>query len=321
MGSQIDILPDGFAWLDKEPVFNPAQHLALEAPDLIETLGDFGYEADEIATCPSDFAVSSVFRVLSDEGAACLLDVSRQLEQYTTSNERIERNTRGGVYRSRFLRDMCLSPDITNFMSDIANVPLLPHSISHQLGHLNYNPHTIGQNVDKWHVDTVRYDYVMFVTDPQSVAGGQFQYFRGTKHEMAEIKARGGQVPAERIISPAMPGPGYAVMQQGNMVVHQAKGLEAEGERITMVNGYVAADAKIADFTRYDQLRLVDPPHIVTTEFARHTAELASRMVTQAGFEADTEVHVSNLREAASRLLAAADEIETTTDGKLDHYS
>ena len=74
---------------------------------------------------------------------------------------------------------------------------------------------------------------------------------------MAEFVKTGQNVPAERVVSPAMPGPGYAVMQQGNMVVHQAKGLREEGERITMVNGYVAADARIPDFTRYDQLRLL----------------------------------------------------------------
>ena len=118
--------------------------------------------------------------------------------------------------------------------------------------------------MDKWHVDTLRYDYVMFVTDPTQVVGGEFQYFKGTKDEMAEFVKTGQNVPAERVISPAMPGPGYAVMQQGNMVVHQAKGLREEGERITMVNGYVAADARIPDFTRYDQLRLVDPAHIAT---------------------------------------------------------
>lgn len=315
-----DDLPKGFAWLEKEPDFIPSRHLALEAPDVIESLFDFGYAPDEIANCPSDFAVSSIFRVLSDEGAACLLDVCRQLSAYTSSNARIDRNTRGGVYRSRFLRDLCLSQDVTDFMSQIAGVTLAPHSIAHQLGHLNYNPHEVGKDVDKWHVDTLRYDYVMFVTDPQKLVGGEFQYFKGTKHEMAAIKASGQEVPHARIVQPKMPGPGYAVMQQGNMVVHQAKGLREEGERITMVNGYVAADAKIEDFTRYDQLKLVDPADVSATEFARHHALLAQRLITQAGFEADDKVHVANLREAARRLLAVADEIAQTGISEIDHY-
>ena len=313
-------MPKGFAWLEKEPEFNPARHLALEAPELVESLSDFGYSAEEIAECPSDFAVSSIFRVLSDEGAACLLDVCQQLSAFTTSNARISRNTRGGVYRSKFLRDLCLSEDVTEFMSQIAGIALLPHSIRHQLGHLNYNPFEVGQNVDKWHVDTLRYDYVMFVTDPTEVVGGEFQYFKGTKHEMAALKEAGQEVPESRIISPAMPGPGYAIMQQGNMVVHQAKGLREAGERITMVNGYVAADARIDDFTRYDQLKLVDPSDVVTSEFAQHHALLAQRLVTQAGFVDDKATHIQNLRKAAQRLLAVADEIEQTIEGQLDHY-
>ena len=313
-------MPKGFAWLEKEPEFNPARHLALEAPELVESLSDFGYSAEEIAECPSDFAVSSIFRVLSDEGAACLLDVCQQLSAFTTSNARISRNTRGGVYRSKFLRDLCLSEDVTEFMSQIAGIALLPHSIRHQLGHLNYNPFEVGQNVDKWHVDTLRYDYVMFVTDPTEVVGGEFQYFKGTKHEMAALKEAGQEVPESRIISPAMPGPGYAIMQQGNMVVHQAKGLREAGERITMVNGYVAADARIDDFTRYDQLKLVDPSDVVTSEFAQHHAMLAQRLVTQAGFVDDKATHIQNLRKAAQRLLAVADEIEQTNEGQLDHY-
>ena len=319
MAEDTDV-PKGYNWLASEPEFAPQTHLALEMPEVIESLSDFGYAQQDIDACPSDFAVSSIFRVLSDEGAACLLEVCRQLEAFTTSNARIERNTRGGVYRSRFLRDLCQSPDVSDFMSKIAGVPLLPHSISHQLGHLNYNPREIGKNVDKWHVDTLRYDYVMFVTDPTTVKGGEFQYFKGTKYEMATFKETGTSVPADRIISPTMPGPGYAVLQQGNMVVHQAKGLTEQGERITMVNGYVAADANIPDFTRYDQLKLVDPSDVVTAEFARHHANLAHRLVQQAGFVADEVVYAQHLREAARRLLVAADEIETTQDCKIEHF-
>jgi len=182
------------------------------------SLTQLGYSADDIAECPTDFAATSVFRMLSDEGAACLLDVCKQLESFTTSNPRIARNTRGGVYRSKYLRDLCLSPDVAAFMGELAGIDLMPHTIPHQLGHLNYNPKEIGADVDKWHVDTLRYDYVMFVTDPTTVQGGAFQYFNGTKDEIAALKARENAVPQDRVISPVMPGPGYAVFMQGNMV-------------------------------------------------------------------------------------------------------
>ena len=78
---------------------------------------------------------------------------------------------------------------------------------------MNFNPAKIGANVDKWHVDTLRFDYVMFVTDPTQYEGGRFQYFKGTKQEMAELKASAAEIPPEKIISPHA-GSGYAVLNK-----------------------------------------------------------------------------------------------------------
>ena len=314
------IAPKGFQKIKDDPEFNPAKHLALEAPEVVESLADFGYDADQIANCPSDFAASSFFRILSDEGAACLLHVCRQLSEFTTSNQRIERNTRGGVYRSSFLADLCRSEDVRAFCSDIAGIELLPHTIPHQLGHLNYNPHQVGKNVDKWHVDTLRYDYVMFVTDPKALSGGEFQYFRGTKDEFKQLKETSKPIPKEKIISPDMPGPGYAILQQGNMVVHQAKALKEAGERITMVNGYVANDARIDDYCRFDQLWLVDPQDVITSEYAHHAAATAKRLIDHSGSDADRHTHIKNLREAAQRLQDAASMIESVDTVQLEHF-
>lgn len=115
-----------------------------------------------------------------------MLEVARLLEPYVKSNARISRNVRGGAYQSRFLRDLCLSSEMTQAISKICGAPMLLHTIPHQLGHLNYNPLNVGENVDKWHVDTLRVDFVMFVTDPNSVEGGKFEYFKGTKAEVEQ---------------------------------------------------------------------------------------------------------------------------------------
>ena len=320
----LDIRPNGYDPLPSEPEFDPNKHLSLEPPETCYTLADLGYDNNAIADCPSDFAATSVFRVLSVEGAECLYQVCKQLEAFTSSNPRIERCTRGGVYRSRFLRDLCLSPDIAAFMSDLAGVDLMPHTIPHQLGHLNYNPSLIGGDVDKWHVDTLRYDYVMFVTDPTKVKGGAFQYFRGTKEQMAELKAEGQTVPAEKVIAPEMPGPGYAILQQGNMVVHQAKGLLEEGERITMVNGYIADPAIYDDFTRYDQLKLVDPPEVVTGEYARHMGFVAAQKLqsslADARFTQDRKSYQSILKEASTQFAEVAIELAETDPAEIEHF-
>ena len=61
--------PNGHEWFDDESVVNAAQHLQLEMPTERVMHSDLGSSADEIGSKATDFAVSSPFRVLSDEGA------------------------------------------------------------------------------------------------------------------------------------------------------------------------------------------------------------------------------------------------------------
>ncbi|USG62870.1 hypothetical protein NBZ79_07760 [Sneathiella marina] len=319
-----DIHPDGFPALPSEPPFDPARHLALEMPETIVSLGELGYSAAEQAACPSMLGITSAFRILSEEGVACLQEVARNLAPYARKIERISRMVRGGVYQSKFLRDFCCSADVADLISRISGAPQFPHSIPHQLGHLNYNPQTVGENVDKWHVDTLRLDYVLFVTDPNLIEGGEFDYFQGTKGELEQLKITGQPVPAARVKSPAVPGAGYAVLQQGNMVVHRARALHSAGERITLVNGYVPADLSIEDFTRFDQLYLADPEHIAASEYARHIAwwgqQLLTSQINDPAFTADRS-QIARRLEQVSRLLGdAAGQIRTAETARMEHF-
>ncbi|MBF2761752.1 MAG: hypothetical protein ISN28_16075 [Ectothiorhodospiraceae bacterium AqS1] len=316
-------LPPGFAALENEPEFDPARHLQLEAPETVYRLGEFGYEGESLADAPVDFAATSVFRIMSEEGAAHLYRIAKSLEPFTTSNARVERNLRGGVYRSKYLRDLCLSPDVAEFMSEIAGIDLMPHTIAHQLGHINFNPPEIGRNVDKWHVDTLRFDYVMFITDPRSNEGGQFQYFKGTRDEVDALKRAGKPLPPDRIISPDMPGAGYGIFQQGSHVVHRAKGLTRPGERITMVNGYIPRDPAFPDHAAYGQLLGVDPAEVVTIEYGKHAADHARRYIERyllrREFADDREGVADDLEKAASILQSAARHIRAGRQ-EIEHF-
>ncbi len=104
-------VPDGFELIDDKVPFDPKKYLQLEKPNEIYSLKDLGYSEEIIKDSPVDFAATSVFRILSDEGSEILLDITRKLEKFTTSSQRIDRNVRGGVYRSKFLRDLCLSDE------------------------------------------------------------------------------------------------------------------------------------------------------------------------------------------------------------------
>lgn len=318
-----DSSPD-FDRIKDDPVFDPAIHLALEQPEQVFSLSDLGYGDEINGTTPTAIAATSCFRVLSDEGVAAMYHVCKQLEAFTTSNPRISRNTRGGVYRSHFLRDFSLSVDIAQHLSDIMQTPLLPHAMGHQLSHLNYQPLTVGENIDKWHFDTLQADFVMFVTDPNDVEGGEFQYFNGTRDEMAAIHQSGERIPQGRIIAPAMPGAGYAVMMQGNYVVHQAKGIRSAGERITLVNGYNYADVSVADFTAVNQLVAADPASYVTAEYTRQMALRCAQhlqpCINDTDFNAGRAAQISRLQAARQELDEAIALLQDDEPQALKHF-
>ncbi len=317
--------PDGYPRLEKEPVFDAARHLALEMPEQVTSLDALGYPPETVAACPTDLGITSAFRILSEEGAACLLEVARALMPYIrAAGERVPRMVRGGVYQSQFLRDFCTAPELTEAISGMCGAPMHPHTMPHQLGHLNYNPLEVGRNVDKWHVDTLRVDFVLFVTDPNALAGGEFEYFNGTMDEVRALREAGQDLPAEKIMQAKVPGAGYGVLQQGNMVVHRAKGLREAGERITLVNGYVPADMRYPDYTRYDQLSLVDPEQIAVSEYARHIAwmgrESLGNQLQGFEFSDDREGFASELERVAELLSGAAQQLRITEKPQMDHF-
>ena len=64
--------PEPYRPLTDEPVFDAAVHLALEKPERSTNLQSLGYQPHELEHCESDFAHSSAFRILSQEGVAAM---------------------------------------------------------------------------------------------------------------------------------------------------------------------------------------------------------------------------------------------------------
>lgn len=281
--------PEGSPYPDPpdpgEPAYDPDRHLALQKPDRVWRLRDFGYDRDAIARCASPVAITAPFRLLSEEGVAAVQAVTRALKARCSriAGNRVPTHLAGGVYRSRFLRDFCRCPRVAAFLSEIAETPLAPHSMPSQQVYVNYQPEDIRKAVDAWHFDSVGFDYVLMVSDPAAIEGGRFQFFRGTREEAA--RALGletaalpfgshGELPPERVEEADFPGPGYALFQQGCMVVHRASRLLGSGERITMVPCYVSRDPAYPDPTNTARMPNYGEPGILT-ELARHAAWLA----------------------------------------------
>jgi hypothetical protein len=318
-------VPDEIGRLDDEPVFDPAIHLQLEVPATKLRLGEIGYTREEIARCPSDVAVAGPFRVLSDEGAAALLDITRRLKTFAQSSSRIQVMVRYAAYRSRFMRDLSLSPAVTAFVSDVLETPIVPHTLAGlALAHVNYAPDDLERPVDRWHRDMVGIVYVMTASDPHGLAGGRFQYFLGTTHEADALQAAGTPIPNDRVVSVEFPGPGHAVIQQGNMLVHRAAPLERRGERTTFLVSYLAADLGLADPTHIRDFTGMDPAHIVYPEWARHKAWMAraklDRLIDDIPFTDDRTVLVAALKDAVSDIETAIADISDETPGRMMEY-
>ncbi len=317
-------LPAGYQYKHETVKFDPQRHLQLEAPETILNLDNLGYSAEEIAQCPTQFAVSSAVRLLSDEGVEVMLDIARGLKQYAVNCERIENMVRGGTYQSKFLRDFCLSPEVCEFLSDIYATPVAPHTMPLHLGHLNFAPDNLERAVDKWHHDTLGLDYVLFLSDPAQLQGGDFQYFMGTREEAKEFADQGLPIPDDRAVTPFFPGAGYAIVLHGNMVVHRATRLTQRAERITLVNGYVPLDPAIKDACRFSDLTLVDPHHVLFAEWARHKAWISigklQNMIDNIPFTEDRQAITNQLKNAVADIEAAIEDISDDQAASMIHY-
>ena len=316
--------PAGYEWFDDEPVFDAGLHLQLEEPEEVVTLADLGYSADEIASKATPVAASSPFRVLSDAGAAVMLDAARRLRAFARpAGNRIERMTRGGCYRSRWLRDLCISPEVSDHLQRIYGTAIAPHPMGVHLGHINYEPTDIAAAVDKWHHDTLPLDYVLMVTDPAAVPGGRFEYFLGTKHEAAELAEQGRTPPAERRVAPDFGGAGWAIALHGDMVVHRAAPLDAPAERISMVNGYVALDTSRDDQSRTADLIIVDDHETLWTEWAKMAAWRSqgrlSTLIDSLEFTSDRDAVVAELESAVADVRHAVAEMRAG-ERMTEHY-
>ena len=277
-------IPKDYEMLVDEPVYDPAIHLAPDESEgvVTESLADFGYSQDEITLCPSPIAVGGPFRVFSKEGIRATTAVLSRLRSTAESDtgNRAPNYVAGGVYKSKFLRDLSNCTVLAERVSTIMGTPLGAHSIPHQQLYINFAPEDVTKAVDNWHIDSIDYDIVILLEDPDTFEGGKFQYFRGTDHEAAEIFGTetdelplgfADELPENQVVSAAKTQGGEAVCMQGAKVVHRAQKLAKAAERTTLVISYVPLDVKFRDQNNLQ--RIIEWDHSGTAaELARHCA-------------------------------------------------
>lgn len=174
--------------------------------------------------------------------------------------------------------------------------------------------------MDGWHFDGIGFDYVAMLIDPSSLKGGNFEYFRGTRFEVAKLfglevddvrKGIAEELDADRVIKVQFPEAGFAVFQQGNMIIHRAAKLLEPADRITIVPGFVAENISAPDPTAIHDMPSYGEPGI-NAELARHSAWLAQgkpkQLMASQSLDTADETIVLDLKNAiadVTRLLQA----------------
>jgi len=293
------------------------RYLQLEPPAAVHTFAEFGNLDDDVLLSP--VAVTEPFRVLSDEGVAIALEIARSLEKIAVGDARSKR-MRGCTYRSRFFEGMYRDPELVSFLGRLAQADLREHPIGHHRVQLNFAPDELARDVDVWHHDVVAYDFVMLLTDPTAMKGGNTEFFRGTVEEGTAILAERGTIPPERIGAVGYPGAGWAFLQQGHQVLHRAARLEEPCPRVSLVASYYCADPRFREPTILPPLRRVDGRDVALVEWTGYAAyrtieRLQAFLAPGPDFAAGPEAARRRLAACLVEVTAALEEFDSADEG------
>lgn len=314
------VAPPGYEPVSRDVPWQPA-YLELVPPERVIMLDELGEDAAGPAAL-SPVAITTPFRILSDEGTRVLQAICDELDADASGSERIAKRLRGGVYRSAFLRGLATDPHLLDFLSDLAQVRLEPHPVGHHAIHINYAPEELERNVDQWHRDAIAFDYVLMASDPRPMKGGRFEYFLGSVEEGKELLESGAGLPSERVVCPEFPGPGWAVLQQGHRVLHRAARLEERYPRVTVVGSFWAPHATLDDPTDLATIRKVDGREIALVEWSRFVALVTARKLERfAKTKTDFALPLGKVQESLHASIAdveeALAEFDSEDEGRL----
>jgi hypothetical protein len=295
------------------------RYLQLEPPAGVHTFAEFG-QADQGALL-SPVAVTEPFRILSEEGVAVALAIARELEKLAVGDARSKR-MRGCTYRSRFFDGMYRDPELVSFLAALAQADLREHPVGHHRVQLNFAPEELSRDVDIWHHDVVAYDFVMLLTDPAGMKGGNTEFFRGTLAEGMAILDEQGAIPPERIGAVGYPAAGWAFLQQGHQVLHRAARLAEPYPRVSLVASYYCADPRFREPTILPPLRKADGRDVALVEWAQYAAyrtigRLQAFLAPGPDFAAGPEAARERLAECLAEATAALAEFDSTDEGFL----
>ncbi len=274
--------PPGFSQVTGEPKFDPSRHLALEPPDEVMILEDFGYSPKQSAQFASPIAAVSPVRFLSQEGIAATQHVLELLQPRIVTYP--EGGPSGGCrriyfgeYQSQFLRDLVGCREVTDYLSEIFQTPIAAHTMGHLGCQINFGNEKVGGVVSDWHRDIVGFTVVLSMHDASQLDGGHFVYFKGPRDEGQRLLDAGQPLPHDRLVVANQAPIGYATIMQGTAILHGAQPMRRTGFRCNIINSYVSRDVTAPDPNHGFLVRdfyLGSPMNPLYTEMARHAAWL-----------------------------------------------
>jgi hypothetical protein len=225
-----------------------------------------------------------------------------------------------GAYQSKFMRDLAGCKELCDFLSELYQTPIAPHTMA-SLG-IQLNIGTQPQvEIQGWHHDSVSFTVVLSMYDPTMIEGGRFEYFQGTRDEGKKLWDENGVVPPERCVSPICPA-GYAGTIQGSAIYHRGAPLLSEGYRASLVLSFTARDASFPDgnrafFVDYELVPFAGAEGVINpipVEWARHNAWLAqariATLLEQLPWTEDMDWLASQLRQAIAPIERAVERLE-----------
>ena len=215
------------------------------------------------------------FRLLSHTGVEAMRFIARSFKQLGPRTEGDPKaaylKPRGLLYSSRFVRDLCTAPVLNAFLSEIAATPLALHGMPTAAAAVIYAPPEIEKTNQGWHLDTVGFACVIALNDPHELEGGSFQFFKGTRQSVAEwlgvetqdLRKSVGHLtslPTEQVVTARFPAAGYAMLMQGQMVLHRGEPLRSPGERMMLVSSFMSLDPRFPDATHWPENPTLELP-------------------------------------------------------------
>lgn len=203
--------------------------------------------------------------------------MDRECRRIGKGNARATHFVRGVGYTSRWMRDFTYDTSVTDMLSDMARDNLWPHTMTMSVGHTNVGEVATGKPVDKWHVDSTDYVFIIIISDIEEMEGGLLRVLQQPDSSGSYFKTlQTNGVPPELVETVRYTGPGFGIFMQGSKILHAVTSvLQAREPRYSLVNSYMTTNVFLRDPTKYHTFTskgFDDRKDVVPLEFARHKA-------------------------------------------------